>query len=123
MTTTLENPVKMPVDTAGKRFYRNQVECLIAGDPDRLVAENYHPDATVQSFQWTVTGHEALRAHFGRYLGAVKIEEVVSTDNFAETANTIAFEATIRTDKGIARVYDVMTLKDGKITFHFTGVR
>jgi hypothetical protein len=107
----------------GRRLFENQVSCLLAGDPVRLVAENYRPDATVQSFQWTVTGADALKAHFGRYLSAVRILEVVSVDAFAETADTIAFEATIRTDKGIARVYDVMTLREGRIAFHFTGNR
>lgn len=107
----------------GRRLFDNQVRCLLAGDPERLVAENYQPDATVQSFQWTVTGADALKAHFGRYLSAVRILEVVSVDGFAETADSIAFEATIRTDKGIARVYDVMTLRDGLVAFHFTGNR
>lgn len=117
------SPVKMIVDSWGKRFYENQVRCLIAGDANRLVEENYLPDATVQSFDWTVTGHEALRAHFGNYMRWVKIIEVVSTDKFTETDNTVCFEATVRSNRGVVRVYDVMTLKDGKITYHFTGVK
>jgi hypothetical protein len=107
----------------GRRLFENQVQCLLAGDPDRLVTENYQSDATVQSFQGTVTGADALRVHFGHYLAAVRILEVVSVDAFAETAESVAFEATIRTDKGIVRVYDVMMLRDGRITFHFTGIR
>jgi SnoaL-like domain len=107
----------------GRRLFDNQVRCLLAGDPDRLVTENYQPDATVQSFQATVTGADALKVHFGQYLATVRILEVVSVDAFAETAESVAFEATIRTDKGIVHVYDVMMLRDGRIAFHFTGIR
>jgi hypothetical protein len=118
-----DSPVKIVVDTWGKRFYENQVRCLIAGDANRLVDENYWPDATVQSHEWTVTGHDALRVHFANYMNAVKIIEVVSTENFSETANSVCFEATIRSSLGVVRVYDVMTMRDGKIEYHFTGVK
>jgi carbon-monoxide dehydrogenase small subunit len=118
-----QSPVKMIVDTWGKHFYENQVRCLIAGDANRLVDENYLPGATVQSHEWTVTGHEALRAHFGNYMRWVKIIEVVSTDHFSETPDSVCFEATIRSNHGVVRVYDVMTMRDGKIIYHFTGVK
>jgi len=107
----------------GRRLFNNQIKCLLAGDPDRLITENYQPDATVQSFEWTVSGADALRAHFGHYLSTVSILEVAAVEAFAETANSIAFEATIRTNSGIVRVYDVMMLREGRISFHFTGTR
>jgi len=117
------SPVKMALDTPFKHFYANQVRCLIDQDPVKLVETNYHPDATVQSHEWTVTGHEALKAHFANYMHWVKIQEVLSTDHYAETANSIAFEATIKSSAGIAKVYDVMLLRDGKVYFHFTGTK
>ena len=123
MDIDTDSPVRIPLDTPARRFYANQVRCLIAGDADRLVSDHYHPDATVQSFAWQVTGAAALRAHFARYLSAVRILEVVSTDAFAETPEGLAFEATVRTDQGLVRVYDVMRLCDGRIAFHFTGTR
>jgi len=48
--------------------------------------------------------------------------ELISTDKFQETDNSIFFEATVRTNFGRGRVYDAMVLQDGKITLHFTGV-
>ena len=115
--------VKIIVDSPGKRFYENQVKCLISGDANRLVEENYLPDATVQSYEWTVTGHEALRAHFANYMRWVKIIEVISTEHFAETEHSVCFEATVRSNRGVVKVYDVMTMRDGKITYHFTGTK
>jgi aerobic carbon-monoxide dehydrogenase small subunit len=117
------SPVHMIVDTPGKRFYENQVRHLLAGDADGLVDDNYHPDAVVASFDFQVTGHEALKAHFRNYLKWVRIEEIISTDKFTESDDKVSFEATVRTNHGVFRVYDVFTLKDGKAIYHFTGVR
>ena len=113
----------MLVDTKGKKFYENQVQCLISGDSNRIVEENYLPNATVQSYDWKVSGHKQLKLHFSKYMSKVAIEEVLSTDHFVETDNVIWFEATIKSSLGVLKVYDVMTLKDGKIINHFAGTR
>jgi hypothetical protein len=52
-------------------------------------------------------------------LGTLKLK---STDKFTETDDSIFFEATIITQLGEARVYDVFMLRDGKATHHFTGL-
>jgi aerobic carbon-monoxide dehydrogenase small subunit len=117
------SPIHMIVDSPGKEFYLNQVRHLLAGDADGLVDENYHDDALLTSAEFVVRGKEALRSHFKNYLRWVKIEEVISTDKFVETENTVLFEATVRSNHGTVRVYDAFVLKDGKITHHFTGVK
>jgi carbon-monoxide dehydrogenase small subunit len=118
----LASPVHMIVDTPGKRFYERQVKYLLEGNADALVEDNYHEDAVVVSFDSTVKGHEALKTHFRNYMKWVRIIEVLSTEHFTETEDSVAFEATVRSNQGVAKVYDVMLLKDGKITYHFTGV-
>jgi hypothetical protein len=110
-------------DTPGRRLYENQVRHLLAGDPDGLVEDNYDPDAVVASFDFHVRGHEALKAHFRDYMRSVRIEEIVSTDRFTESDDHVAFEATVRTNRGVVRVYDVITHRDGRIIHHFTGLR
>ena len=117
------SPVRMIVDTPLKAVYENQVRYLLAGDADGLVEDNYHPDAVVASFDFTVKGHDALKAHFRNYMKWVQIEEVLSTDRFTETEDGFSFEATVRTNRGVAKVYDVFVLEDGKVTYHFTGVK
>jgi hypothetical protein len=119
----METPVTMIIDTPGKQFYQRQVECLIAKDVDRLVDENYHDDAVLTSADSTARGKPALKAHFHNYLNRVTIKEVKSTDLFVETADTLLFEATVETDHGIAKVYDAFVLRDGKVAYHFTGVK
>ena len=117
------SPIRMIVDTPGKVFYETQVKYLIAGNADKLVEDNYHPDAVVASFDFTVKGHEALKVHFRNYMRWVQIKEVVSTDKFTETEDGVSFEATVRTNRGVAKVYDVFVIKEGKITYHFTGMK
>ncbi|MBK6429899.1 MAG: nuclear transport factor 2 family protein [Anaerolineae bacterium] len=115
--------VHMIIDTPGKAFYERQVRYLIAGNPDALVEDNYHEDAVVASFDWTVRGHAALKEHFRNYMRWVQIKEVVTTEKFTESENSVSFEATVRTNRGTVRVYDVFMLKDGKVSYHFTGVK
>lgn len=117
------NPVRMIVDTPGKEFYQRQVEYLIAGDPDALVDDNYNDDAVLTAADFIVEGKEALRKHFRNYLRWVNIKKVTSTDKFVETGSTILFEATVESNHGVVHVYDAMVLRDGKIAYHFTGVK
>ncbi|MEP7105930.1 MAG: nuclear transport factor 2 family protein [Chloroflexota bacterium] len=69
-----------------------------------------------------VRGRDALKAHFGPYLERLPGLQLVSTDKFRETEDTIFFEATVNIDPGTVRVCDAFVLRDGKATHHFTGV-
>ena len=106
----------------GKRFYQRQLEFLESGDVDGLVRSQYQKDATLVSFDVTVRGHDDLVTHFRNYMAHLGSLKVLSTDKFTETDDSIFFEATARTDHGIARVYDVFILDGGMATHHFTGL-
>lgn len=110
-------------DSPGKQFFRRQVGCLISKDVDRLVDENYLENAVLTSGTSTVRGKQALKDHFHDYLDRVTIKAVMSTDLFVETDDTLLFEATMDTNIGIAKVYDAFVLKDGKVAYHFSGVK
>ncbi len=107
----------------GLRLYQRQVKCLISGDVNHLVDENYAEDALLTSAFGTVRGKAALKEHFEHYLQRVQVMGVKSTDVFVETEATILFEATMETSQGLVKVYDAMVLRDGKITCHFSGVK
>jgi hypothetical protein len=51
------------------------------------------------------------------------IKEVVSTDKFTESEDTLLFEATVTSNLGRVRVYDAFVLDEGKARYHFTGVK
>lgn len=107
--------------TPGRAFYERQIALLEAGDVEGLMGQ-YHEDATLVTFEATVAGLPALREYFRGYLARLGSLRLKSTDRFAETADSILFEATVVTDLGEARVYDVFVLREGRATHHFAGV-
>jgi hypothetical protein len=108
--------------TAGRAFYDRQVSFLEANDVQGLIHSQYAPDAELVGYDLRVKGTEALITHFNGYLAHLGKIKLVSTDKFMETEDAIMFEATIQVAAGTARVYDAFVLKDGKATYHFTGM-
>ena len=110
--------------TPGRDFYDRQIKFLEEQDVEGLIENQYHPDAILVGFDdLKVQGKADLKTHFREYLDHLGSLKVLSTDKFAELEDAIFFEATVETDIGIAVVYDVFTLKDGKVFRHFTGVK
>jgi ketosteroid isomerase-like protein len=111
------------VVTTGRQFYDEQLNYLFAKDADGLVDNHYNEDAVLTGLDFDVRGRAALKEHFRNYLKMLGDLKVISTDKFRETADTIFFEAHVVTDLGPAVVYDGLVLRDGKISYHFTGVK
>jgi ketosteroid isomerase-like protein len=114
----------MKKDTPGWKFYERHLNYFYTKDVDGLVKNDYNEDAVLISFDFTVKGHEDLKKIFHGYLEMIGDLKLKSTDNFTETKDTIFLEATLETSRlGERKVYDIFLLKDGKISYHFTGVK
>lgn len=109
--------------TTGRKFYDEQLDYLYAKDVDGLIDNHYTEDAVLSGLDFDVRGRAALKEHFRNYLKMLGDLKVVSTDKFRETADTIFFEAHVETTLGPAVVFDGLVLRDGKISYHFTGVK
>lgn len=109
--------------TWGRRFYHEQIELLEQNRTDELIERHYHDAAVLVTFQGIVQGHDALKRHFRNYMSKLGQISVRSLDQFAETDDSLFFEATVATALGVAKVYDAFVLKQGKITHHFTGLK
>ncbi len=109
--------------TAGRTFYDKQLDYLTRKDVDGLIDNNYNEDAVLISFDFTVSGKDALKKHFAEYIENLGYIKVTSTDKFTETEDTIFFEATVETKLGVVRVYDAFYMQNGKISRHFTGMK
>jgi ketosteroid isomerase-like protein len=107
--------------TPGKQFYARQIAALESYDLEAIM-DQYHDDAVLVNFDKTVRGKQALREHFTGYLAMLGSLKVLSTDRWTETPEAIYFEATVRTAGGEAKVYDVFMLRDGRATYHFSGM-
>jgi len=112
----------MAQESAKRRFYEAQIRYLQAGDIDGLIDNQYTDDAALISFDNQITGNAALKEYFRGYLQMLGTLDILSTDKFVETDDSLFFQATVKTSLGEAKVYDAWVLRDGKISHHFTGV-
>jgi hypothetical protein len=108
--------------TFGREFYERQVQYLVERDTDTMIDEHYHEKATLVSHNGVIRGREDLKQHFKGYVELLGDLQVISTDKFTETSDSILFEATVDCALGRTRVYDAFVLRDSKIDYHFTGV-
>lgn len=106
----------------GRQFFDRQIEYLTKPDFDALVEQQYDPHAILVGFGFTIRGREALREHFKGYLARLGRLVLKSLDDYTEIEDAIFFGATVDTDQGRAKVYDIFVFKDGKAFRHFTGV-
>lgn len=114
----------MGLDTAKyKDFYYRQIDFLAKKDVEGLIANQYNDDAYLMSFSNHIVGAPALVEYFKGYIASLGYIKLLSTDQYTETDDAIFFEATVETAGGIANVYDVFVMRDGKIARHFTGLR
>ena len=105
-----------------RKLYDRQITFLAAKDVEGLIDSNYNVDAVLKSFDFEVRGAAALKKHFTGYLANLGYIKLMSTDHYTENEDSIFFEATVETAGGVARVYDVFVLANGKIAKHFTGL-
>jgi len=112
----------MADESPKRRLYEAQIAYLVAGDVEGLIDNQYTDDAQLVSFDNQIKGNAALKVYFKGYLQMLGSIEVVSTDRFVETDDSVFFQATVNTQLGQAKVYDAWVLRDGKISHHFTGV-
>src|SRR5579871_3178385 len=111
--------------TPGRAFFDRHHQYLMKGDIEGLVAHSYHADATLIRFNIIVHGHAELIPYYRDYVknvlgGGLKIKSV---DNFTETADSIFYEGTTLTPTEELRTYNILMMRDGKITHHFSGIR
>ena len=112
------------LDTPYFHFYKRHIQFFLDKDIDGLVASDYTEDAQVLAGEFHVQGHEALKQLFTGYLQMVGDFTLRSTDKWQESDDAIILEATMDTaNTGERKVYDCFVMRDGKIAYHFTGVR
>ena len=109
------------MSTPGQDFYQRQIDALETQNLEKILAQ-YTENARIVGFDFQVQGSEAIRVHFTHYLAGLGSLKLKSTEKFAETPDSIFFEATVTVAAGEARVYDVFVLEGDKASHHFTGM-
>ena len=104
-------------------FYLRQLDFLDKKDVEGLIHNQYTEDATLLNFDYYIKGTDALIEYFKGYIAGLGYIKLLSTDKYTEGDDSLYFEATVETAGGIAQVYDVFVMRDGKIWRHFSGLR
>ena len=103
-------------------FYDRQLAFIAAQDVEGLIHNQYTEDAELLNFSVHIVGRAALIEYFKGYLASLGYIKLLSTDKYTETEDSMFFESTVETAGGIAKVYDVFVLRDGKIWRHYPGL-
>jgi hypothetical protein len=107
-------------------FVDNHVKLLAEADAAKLVESDYHEDAVmvlmVTPEGQVASGRPALTTQFDYYLKNI-YRGFISVEKLAFTDDSICLEATINTVDGEQKVWDVLSMKNGKIFRHFSGLK
>jgi hypothetical protein len=104
----------------GEELFQKHIDFVSKGDIDGLMANNYHDDVEMVTFEFILKGKEAIAKYMkedapkitGQILG-------MSLDYFTATDDLILFKASVKTEKfGIIKSDDALYLKDGKVFRH-----
>jgi hypothetical protein len=104
-------------------FYYRQLDFIAAYDVEGLIHNQYTEDAELLNFDYYIKGAPALIEYFKKYIASLGYIKLLSTDKYTEGDDSVFFESTVETGGGIAKVYDVFVMRDGKIWRHFAGLR
>lgn len=114
--------------TPGRKFFDEHMAYIYNNDVDGMIDNQYAPDAVLISpFDildtpppHVVRGNHALKDFFSRYLpwqGGINVEKLY---DFAETENSIFFQAIFTSKTGRWVVGDAWHITDGKIDTHYS---
>ena len=114
--------------TPGRKFFDEHMAYIYAGKIDDMIDDQYTADAVLISpFDvldtppaHIVRGRQALKEFFHTYVawqGAINVEELY---DFAETDNSIFFQAIFTSNTGRWVVGDAWHMTDGMIDTHYS---
>ena len=114
--------------TPGRKFFDAHMAYIYAGDIDGLIDDQYTSDGVLISpFDvldtpppHIVRGTQALKEFFKTYTswqGSINVEELF---DFAETENSIFFQAIFTSNTGRWVVGDAWHMTEGKIDTHYS---
>ena len=104
-------------------FYYRQLDFIAKKDFEGLIHNQYTDDAELLNFDYYIKGAPALIEYFRNYVNGLGYIKLLSTDKYTEGDESVFFESTVEVAAGVAQVYDVFVMRDGKIWRHFAGLR
>lgn len=118
-----DSPSHLIVDTPMRVLYDALLRSMAQGDAEALVADHFHDDAVLTTFEGIHEGRDALVAFFRRYLADHGDLSIVATERFVERGDAFYTESLLRSPAGSRHAYNAYVVRDGKITHQFAGVK
>jgi carbon-monoxide dehydrogenase small subunit len=118
-----ESPSHLLPNTPLRVLYDRLLTSIAAGDAEALVAEHFHDDAILTTFEGIHAGRDAIIAFYRRYLAERADVRLLATERFVEFGDQMYVEALLRTPEGPRHSYQAYVVRDGKVTHQYAGVK
>jgi|SRR5215211_9375788 hypothetical protein len=103
----------------GKEYFGEQLQLMSTGQIDKLIADHYHPEAVMVTFDGIRRGPEELKKYYVDTLALMRKVTKLEVHYFAETEDCLIFRATIVSEgRGEISAENGLYFKDGKIFRH-----
>jgi hypothetical protein len=112
---------RLPDTAAAMALHDTYVGYHARGDADGLTDDMFTEDARLVTPRLAVEGREEVRSVFRDIFARESGFEPGSVDRITCGDDYIWFEATVSSSLGRRRLYDVMVLRDGKISLQLVG--
>jgi hypothetical protein len=106
------------MSTIPEALFERQLRLIAAGDAEALTGQ-YHDDAVLLRFDRAISGRDALRDHFGRWLATRPEIEVTSSQ---AVDDVLSYQATVSVGEDVTRQYGVIFTRGERIARHVTGL-
>src|SRR5437016_3361960 len=104
---------------SGKAFFNEQLQLMSTGQIDKLIADHYHPEAVMVTFDGIRRGHGELKRYYVDTLALMKQVTGLEVKYFAETEDCLIFRATITSEgRGTVSAENGLYFREGKIYRH-----
>lgn len=103
----------------GRRFFQEQLQLMSSGQVDKLIAEHYHPEAVMVTFDGIRRGPEELRRYYMERLASLEQVTGLTVTYYVETEDCILFKAELQAVREHVHADNVLYFRDGQIYRHF----
>jgi hypothetical protein len=109
------------VSSEAEGIHRRYVDYQVRQDADGIADAFFTADARLVTSRVRVEGRERLRAFFRHKFAAERDFRLVSMHRMTSDRDYVWFEATAGGSLGVRTVYDLMSLRDGRVSLQLVG--
>jgi hypothetical protein len=102
----------------GREFFQEQLQLMSSGQIDRLIAEHYHPEAVMVTFDGIRRGPDELHRYYTERLASLQQVTQLAVTYYVETEDCILFKAELQAVRAHVHADNALYFRDGQIYRH-----